>query len=83
MKPLSPAKPQHSTSSTAHDIAAAARRDRLELVDGAHLAHAAHRVNGHRHVDRLDVDPWQDAIVDELDAVLHAPDAQPRYRFIR
>src|SRR6202163_2300479 len=54
-----------------HHVTAAARGNRRELVGRTHLAQAAHRVNRHGPGDRLDPDPWQDEIVDELDAVLH------------
>src|SRR5450755_4153072 len=53
------------------DLAAAAGRDGRELVDRAHLAHAAHRVNRSRCVGALDGDTGQHGIVNELDAVLH------------
>src|SRR5450432_898349 len=54
-----------------HDLAAAARRDGRELVDGTHLAHAAHRVNRDRRSHGLDGDTGQHGIVNELDSVLH------------
>jgi hypothetical protein len=53
------------------DFSAAAFGNGRKLVDRAHLTHAAHRMNDNRIILALDRDARQNAIVNELDAVVH------------